>query len=88
MGKIVNELIKRFGTILEFRNSLQKGIADGIITELEAINALKDYEVELENAKQLDLKVITIEELRKRKAKKERDKIMKKLLDHADKLPW
>ena len=73
-------LIKKYGTMDEFKKSLRKSCDDLMITEVEYLISLKRYEEELKNADQLDKNIISIQELRRRKEEENKSKIIKRLL--------
>ena len=87
MGKY-EDLINKHGTVEQFKEKLKNAATCYEITDVQAMIEVKRYEEMLEEAKLLDSKVITIPELRIRKEKHDRDKIIKKLLDDANKLKW
>ena len=83
-----DDLVKQSGTLEEFKAAVNNAKECYALTPDEIYTAVAKYEKDLNEAKMLDNGVISIDELRKRKEKKNKDKIIKKLLDHADKLKW
>jgi len=84
----VEKFLKQFGTYDEFKRLVDNAYYLGKINGTDCLIALKKYDEEHQNAVLLDKNIITIQELRKRKEKKERDDIIKQLLIQAGKLDW
>lgn len=84
----LEKFLKQYGSEEEFERLIENALQNDVITEIDAYIARKKYKEEYENVLKLDKNIITIQELRKRKEKKERDEIIKKLLEHAGKLNW
>jgi hypothetical protein len=83
-----DDLVKQNGTLEEFTAAIHNAKECYSLTPTEVLITIKKYEEMLNEAKLLDSNIISIDELRRRKEKKEKDKIIKKLLEHADKLNW
>lgn len=86
----VERLIKKHGTMDEFKRAIWRAYDTLVITEAEAMDAIRDYEEELRVAYILDTRfvgnnVINLQEYKKLKEQRERDKILKDLIDLTDK---
>lgn len=84
----VEKFLKKFGIKSEFESLVERAYYDKKINDEDRMIALKKYDDEYKNAVLLDKNIITIQELRRRKEREEKDKIIKKLLEQAGKLDW
>mgnify|MGYP003613503132 CR=1 FL=1 len=84
----VEKFLKRFGPIEELQRLVDNAFNLKKINEIDCKIAMKKYDEEYQNAVLLDKNIITIQELRKRKEKKDREEIIKRLLIQAGKLDW
>jgi hypothetical protein len=87
MGRY-DDLVKQNGTLEEFTAAIHNAKDCYSLTPTDVLISIKKYEEMLNEAKLLDSNIISMDELRRRKEKNNKDKIIKKLLDHADKLKW
>lgn len=84
----VEKFLKKFRIKSEFESLVERAYYDKKIDDEDRLIALKKYDEEYQNAILLDKNIITIQELKRRKEKRERDEIIQKLLEHAGKLNW
>lgn len=84
----VEKFLKKFRIKSEFESLVERAYYDKKIDDEDRLIALKKYDEEYQNAILLDKNIITIQELKRRKEKRERDEIIQKLLEDAGKLNW
>ena len=84
----VEKFLKKFGIKSEFESLVERAYYDKKINDEDRMIALKKYDEEYRNSILLDKNIITIQELRRRKEKKDRDRIIQRLLEKAGKIQW
>jgi hypothetical protein len=84
----VEKFLKKFGIKSEFESLVERAYYDKKINDEDRMIALKKYDEEYRNSILLDKNIITIQELRRRKEKKDRDRIIQRLLETAGKVQW
>jgi hypothetical protein len=84
----VEKFLKKFGIKSEFESLVERAYYDKKINDEDRMIALKKYDEEYRNSILLDKNIITIQELRRRKEKKDRDRIIQRLLENAGKVQW
>lgn len=84
----VEKFLKKFGIKSEFESLVERAYYDKRINDEDRMIALKKYDEEYRNSILLDKNIITIQELRRRKEKKDRDGIIQRLLENAGKVQW
>jgi len=84
----VEKFLKKFGIRSEFESLVERAYYDKKINDEDRMIALKKYDEEYRNSILLDKNIITIQELRRRKEKKDRDRIIQRLLEDAGKIQW
>lgn len=81
----VDRLVKKHGSLSEFKKAVWYAYDTLMITEAEALDGIRKYEEELRIARLLDeSNIIEFKELKKIKKRREKDKIVKDLLEFTD----
>jgi 3-dehydroquinate synthetase len=81
-------LVEAHGTLEQFKEAINNAKDCYFLTDDEVSQAIEKYRLDLEEAAKLDSKVVSIDDLKKVKSKRNRDKIVKQLIDHANNLKW